>query len=127
MSGVPDLPDPADDPKGAVDPRFPAAVDMIGRTGAENVQIRYSDDETPMVWFVVASYPGGRWEVDAGDHPVTAILRLCERLIDGGTCAHCRKPSAFDPSRSFDGAFADQHLCWQQWDPELGRCRRGCE
>lgn len=108
-----------------VDPKLVGAVEVVGRTGAKDVQIRYSDDEQPTVWFAVANYGDGRWETDAGRCPVEAVLRLCERLIDGGICVHCDKPTAFDTS--FDGAFLEASFCWWQWDPELTKFRRGCE
>jgi hypothetical protein len=35
-----------------------AALEFLRRTGARQVQVRYSDDEDPVVWFVVAFFDG---------------------------------------------------------------------
>ena len=107
------------------DPRFIAAIDLLRRTGARRIQIRYSDDEQPVVWFLVASYGGGRWDTAAGPNPLIAALRLCESLIDGGQCKHCNRPSGFD--EDFDTMPLNDVVCWYQFDPELATFRRGCE
>lgn len=111
-----------------LDPRFVAGVDMIRRTGAETFQIRWSDDEEPTVWFAVAGYPAGRWETAAALDPVRAVLRLCERTLDGGVCTHCKLPVAFEPDDlSPIESPLDRMACWYQFDPELATIRRGCE
>lgn len=109
--------------------RVQAAVKLIGRTGAGGFELRYSDpaeDEAdgPVVWMAIANY-GDRHEVDAATDPTRAVLRLCERLIDGGQCRHCRRGTAFDPG--FEGAFLTDQMCWYQYDPERKLYRRGCE
>jgi hypothetical protein len=101
-----------------------AAVKLIGRTGATGWQLRYSDDEQPVIWAAVAEYQG-RYEVAAALDPLRATLRLCERLIDGGQCTHCKRPTGF--SQDVDEMPANQLACWYQWDPELATFRRGCE
>lgn len=120
----------------SMDPRFIAAIDMIGRTGARSTQIRWSDDEEPTVWFVVVEHligPDGRpapegkqhFDVAAGITPLDAAMRLCDQLIDGGHCVHCNRPTGF--SHDFERMPADHLICWYQWDPELSTFRRGCE
>lgn len=108
------------------DPRLVAAVGLIGRTGAKGFQLRYSDDEQPMLWMALADYPTGQHEVAAALTPLRAVLRLCEALIDGGQCTHCRRPAGFEPD-SLDAMPMDVLACWYQWDPELSTFRRGCE
>jgi hypothetical protein len=108
------------------EPKLLAAIDFIRRTGARSVQVRYSDDEEPVVWFVVASFDGDRHEVDASLHPTRAALRLCERLADGGQCRHCGRPTGLEPD-SLDTMPLDELVCWYQYDPELATFRRGCE
>lgn len=124
---------------GAADnPVFTAAVDLLRRTGQRSFQIRYSDDETPLVWMAV-----GEWVLDehgrptdgagktvydaaAAVDPVRAVLRLCEQTVDGGHCIHCRRPTGFEPD-SIDTMPANDLFCWYQYDPELRTFRRGCE
>lgn len=56
-------------------------------------------------------------------------MRLCEQLIDGGTCAHCYQLTIFDENPS-DGPFDDllsMMGCVYAWDPELSTFRRSCE
>lgn len=111
-----------------LDPRFIAGVAMIGRTKAEQFQLRYHDDETPTVWIAVAGWSGGRWEAAAAVDPVRALLRLCEQTLDGGLCRHCGLPVAFDPDDlSPPAPPLDRRACWYQFDPELATIRRGCE
>lgn len=113
----------------ADDPRFTAAVDLIGRTGADSFQIRYSDDEKPVIWMAVASYKVSdteeRSEVDASLHPVRAVLRLAERLVDGGICQHCKRPAGLDPD-SIDKMPMDELVCWYQFDPSTAKFVKGC-
>lgn len=112
--------------------KLKAAVEFLRRTGAKQIQIRYSDDEKPVVWFIVAVFDGRNpakingWEVDASDNPLRAALRLCERLADGGQCVHCKRPVGFEPDL-LQRMPADKVVCWYQYDPELKVFRRGCE
>jgi hypothetical protein len=119
---MPDLaPGPATD-----DPRLVAAFDMIGRTGATGMGLRYQDDEQPIVWIAVGTWSGDRHEVGAALDPTRAALRLCEQVVDGGQCTHCSRPTGFEPDH-LDSMPADQLVCWYQWDPELKTFRRSCE
>lgn len=108
----------------ADDPRLGPAVAMLGRTGAQEFQLRYSDDQQPVVWMALAQWHG-HWEAMAALDPLQAVFRLCERVIDGGRCTHCQRPSAF--TADFEPVPLDQLFCWYQWDPELETFRRGCE
>ena len=111
-----------------LDPRGTAAIDMLGRTGARGIQIRWSDDEEPTVWLAVATYGQGndeRHETAAALEPVTALLRLCELLIDGAECQHCHRLTSFVPD--MDTSLLDEISCVYAWDPELETFRRGCE
>jgi hypothetical protein len=108
----------------ADDPRVPAAIDLIGRTGANEFQFRYSDDEKPVVWMALARW-GTRWDVAAGINPAIAIFRLLDEVIDGGKCTHCERPTGFE--ESMDPMPLSNLVCWYQWDPERKTFRRGCE
>lgn len=126
-------------PDEAADPKLTAAADLLRRTGAAEVQIRYSDDEDPIVWFAVARYrtdkagrprptgPITRWETAAGHGPVEALLRLCQQAVDGGRCNHCRKPAMFHAELDQVPTALDPLFCSYEWDPELATFRRGCE
>lgn len=108
------------------EPRLHASIDLIRRTGANAIDIRYQDDQEPVVWMVVALYPSGKAEVDAAFDPVRAALRLCERLADGGQCTHCKRPTGLEPD-SIETMPMNELICWYQYDPELKKFRRGCE
>ena len=122
------------------DPKLVATIDLLRRTGAVSTQIRYSDDEKPTVWFAVVEYRRGRdglpkptgpvnaWETAAGHHPVEALLRLCQQVLDGGTCVHCHRMTMFHADLD-DSPLPgiDEMLCAYQWDPELRTFRRSCE
>lgn len=107
------------------DPRFVAAIKMIERTGSKEFQLRYSDDEQPVVWMAVAVYPGKGAQAAAALNPVDAVFRLCDQLIDGGMCLHCHRPTGF--SEDFDPMPLQEEVCWYQWDPEREVFRRDCE
>lgn len=102
-----------------------AATEMVGRTGATEMQVRYSDDEQPVIWMAVATYSGGRWETAAGQTPSRALYRLLEQLVDGGQCQHCGRPTGI--TERIDEQLLEQVVCWYQFDPELKVFRRGCE
>jgi len=113
------------------DPRFLASLDFIQRTGISQLQIRYSDDEQPVIWMVVAIYNGKNpakiegVEVGASTNPMRAALRLCEQLADGGQCVHCGRPTGFDP-HSLDTMPMNEFICWYQFDPGARKFIRGC-
>lgn len=126
----------ADQPE--LDPKAIAAVDMLRRTGAADMQIRYSDDEQPVVWIAVARYrwangrpqptgPVTRWKTAAGHDPTEALLRLCEKVIDGGECVHCHRPTMFHAELDDAPTILDPLFCSCEWDPELNTFRRACE
>ena len=109
-----------------------ACVKLIGSTGATAFTIRYEDTETPTVWIAVAKYGKDDEDVNTTYQtgsdviPIEAVLRLCERLIDGGICIHCNKTSGFD--LAFESVFdTSNELCWYSYDPETKEFRRSCE
>lgn len=105
------------------EPRLVGAVDMLRRTGAQRISIRYQDDDVPTFWVAGAGWdidPDGppRWKVGAGLHPLAAVLDLCESAMDGGICAHCRRPTAFASSTDDDqvASATASIVCWVRWD-----------
>lgn len=125
------------------DPRFAAAVALIGRSGADTFEIRYCDEEEPTVWMAVAHWPERdvgegsehvvgimpeHYDAAGGMTPWRAVFRLCEACMDGGTCRHCGRMTAVDdkPADEILRATEDA-VCWYRYDPELDTFRRQCE
>jgi hypothetical protein len=108
--------------------RFLAGVEMVQRTGSKQFQLRWSDDETPVIWMAVSIHDDDQtlWEVAAGHNPLVAVSRLLEQLVDGAQCKHCGRPAGLDPD-SLDTMPLNELVCWYQYDPELKKFRRGCE
>jgi hypothetical protein len=113
-----------------------AGVDLVRRTGAQQFQIRFSDDEQPTIWIAVAGYAqrGGRpvssgkinaHKVGAALHPVAAVLALLDELLDGAQCQHCGRPTGV--AHDLADMPLGEHVCWYQFDPELKTYRRACE
>lgn len=125
------VPDPSD-------PRMPAAIKLLRRTGAQEFQLRYSDDEEPVIWMAAAKWSiggdgkpkakGGRpaWESAGAMDPVGAVLRLCDQVMDGGQCAHCKRPTGVTDMWRATMPLADV-ICWYVYDPETQTFRRSCE
>lgn len=119
------------------DPRFTAALGLLERTGVREIQVRYSDDEQPVLWMVAARWQvdsdgrpvsdGDRvgWNVGAGMNPLRAVFALCDQVVGGGQCTHCRRPAGF--AETLDPMPLPGQVCWYQWDPELKTFRRACE
>lgn len=128
----------ATDPGLAVkDPRFTAAIDFLKRQGAREFQIRYDEEQAPIVWVAVVGYAwrDGRprssgkingYQTGAGLDPLSAIFDLLRSSLNfRGRCQHCERNTMFD--ESFGEQPLDDVYCWYQWDPELQSYRRGCE
>lgn len=114
-------------PRGTDDPRLPAAVDMIERTGAHQFVLRWCDEGEregePVVWLAMARHVR-HWSVAAGLTPQAAVFALCDSLVDGGTCTHCQRPTGFAPD--LDAMPLDALVCWYQYDPGAQRFGRSC-
>ncbi len=110
------------------DPRFTAAVDLLGRSGAKGFQIRYDDEQDPIVWVAVVTDMRGA-ETAAAFSPLGAVMRLLGLVIDplrGAKCAHCGRPS--DVTDDWANApTSSGPVCWFVFDPETARFRRSCE
>lgn len=112
-----------------LDPKFIAGVELLRRTGAMTFRCGYTDtsDGDPVIWHATCTWISQR-EADAALNPVEAVMRLCERVIDGGMCTHCKKSTIFihdviDPGPMLESLGG----CIYAWDPELRVFRRGCE
>lgn len=115
-------------------PLMNACLDFLRRMGTKEFRIGYSDEEDgdPVAWYAVVTLSdklGGRSEAEGALDPQTALVRLIERCVDGGTCQHCGRPTAFsaDPvAHPIEDASAPL-FCWYRFDPELETIRRSCE
>lgn len=131
-----DLIDPAQPSE--LNPKFIGAIDAIRRTGAVEVQVRYSDDQEPLAWLVIAGHlrdarglPVGRnrepavpvWMVGGGLSATEAAVRCAEQIVDGGQCAHCGRPTALDA----DGDLNLPGFCMMFWDPASATFKQQCE
>lgn len=113
-------------------PFIVAAVDMLGRTGAKETQIRYHDDQDPTIWIAAASwsvmYVGPIthcvWRTGSGLTPEDALYDLMETVLDGGTCTHCQRFTQVERDHT---AAAIPGGCLYAFDPELKKFRRSCE
>jgi hypothetical protein len=109
-----------------------AAIEMLGRTGAIDFQMRYSDDEYPTIWIAASSWMRHindqnlrLYETASALNPEQAIFRLCSQVMDGGECTHCHRPTGFDEEH-LDMPMSEI-VCWYLYDPELKKFRRSCE
>lgn len=109
-----------------LDPRLGAAVELLGHCGAAEFQLRYCEEEQPVVWVAAARWHD-HWSCAGGMGPAEAIYRLCTDVIDGGTCTHCGRPTAFSEGYELLPAMLPAEVCWYRWDAQLALFRRSCE
>ena len=112
-------------------PRLKAALALLERMGATQVQVRYCEEEQPVIWSAAASFKHPRgsstwWQAAGALDPGTAVYRLLEATCDGGTCQHCGKTSGVDDGPPLSSVF-EEMVCFYRFDPELATFRRGCE
>jgi hypothetical protein len=113
----------------AQDPIVAATATFAGRTGATSFQIRYDDEQDPVIWVCVAEYrvrDAVAYKTGSGITPGAAAVALASDIADGGTCAHCGKPSGATDDWSVEMPLADV-ICWYVFDPETSEFRRSCE
>jgi hypothetical protein len=109
----------------AKDPRIGAVIELIGRTGATGFQIRYDEEQDPLVWVAVGEWRHG-YGCGAGLTPAAAAMALADSTIDGGLCAHCGRPSGVTDDWREEMPLAEV-VCWYVFDPETKKFRRSCE
>jgi hypothetical protein len=71
-----------------------AALDLIGRTGAKQMEVGYLHEDVPPEqadWYAHAQYQGARVIAEHHHGPVEALEALARRLLHGGLCTHCHK------------------------------------
>jgi hypothetical protein len=117
-----------------LDHKFLSGIDLLRRTGMSNFRIGFTDEEDgpPVIWHATAAYvlrlETTKYEVAAALDPVEAVMRLCEKIVDGGLCTHCNQNTIFYYEEPVNpGIFLEKLGCVYAWDPELKIFRRGCE
>jgi hypothetical protein len=81
-----------------------ACVDLVGRSGARDMEIGYLHDNVPQAeagWWAHAQYRGARIAVEDQPGPTQAAQALAEKILTGAKCA-CGRLVALHP----DGAVA---------------------
>lgn len=71
-----------------------AAIELIGRTGAHNLEIGYLHDDVPVHlagWYAHAQYRGARITIEDQPSPDQALEALAIRLLTGAKCNGCGK------------------------------------
>lgn len=110
-------------PLGPNQDKFLACVELLRHCGAREFQIRYCEEEKPVLWMAAARWRS-HWEAAAAMGPVGAVIRLVEQVVDGGKCLRCSRPTGFDPD---SGPMPlDELVCWYQYDPGSKQFVRGC-
>lgn len=113
---------------GLDDRKLVALVDLIGRTGAKDFAIQWTELERqpPKVAWIASASHGKHLTIGAALEPVQAAYRLAEQLIDGGECTHCHRMTGVDED-PFASKVFDDAICFYRYDPELKTFRRTCE
>lgn len=85
--------------------RLTAAVELVGRAAARSLELGWTDDDGPRPgeWYASAFYRGTRVTVEHQDGPAEAVENLAFRLLEGGQCVHCGRPTVIDGFRLASG------------------------
>jgi len=107
-----------------------ATVDMIGRTGAKNLQIGYLDEIKPTAWVAMATFDRGH-KTGSGLSLPEALWVLLEGLVDGGVCQHCHKVTTLLAPTEITGHPASVALsaatCVYTYREDVKAIRPGCQ
>jgi hypothetical protein len=118
-----------------------AALDLVGRTGARQLEIGYLHEDVPAEqadWYAQVTYKGARIIEEHHTGPAKALEALAAQLLTGAMCNHCKGLVALsrDGAAFFGGAFThgatmtiDEARARPQclWRREGERWVRGCE
>ena len=73
---------------------FNAALDLIHRAGAIQLEFGYLNEDVPIPaadWYATATYQGAKVIVEHHVGPVEAVEALARRLLAGGICTYCTR------------------------------------
>lgn len=120
-----------------------AHADLVGRTGATELQVGYLRDGVPVEeadWWATAKYRGADVTVEHYVGPVEALEALARRLLTGGRCTACngaitlagsngngQAPGQVPRNPVQSPAVAAPAPAGCQWRREAGRWVRGCD
>lgn len=119
-----------------------AAIDLVGRTGAKQLQFGYLHDDVPVEqagWYAHAQYRGSRIVEENHRGPIEALEALARRILTGGKCTHCGGLVALsdDGAMTYPGAAMADGTVWTEvqiraasqcrWTRQGRRWARGCE
>jgi hypothetical protein len=77
-------------------PRFLADIDLIGRTGARNLELGYEGSESAPRWFAQVSYQDELVSITDKGGVEEAVHLLVRRLVSGGICTWCHGVARLD-------------------------------
>lgn len=103
--------------------RLQAAVELIGRSAANDLELGWTHDDGPRPgeWYATAGYKGAKVTVEHQHGPAEAAEALAFRLMEGGQCVHCGRFIVVPGYELKDGGDA----C--RWTREGAHWLRGCD
>jgi hypothetical protein len=105
-----------------------ACADLVGRTGARQLEIGYLHDDVPVeeaAWWASAKFRGARIQVDNHIHPAAAAMALAVKLLTGAKC-RCGKLVALSGEGATvyrDATMADGSKFTAEQAVAAGQCR----
>jgi len=106
-----------------------AATDLVGRTGARELNVGYLHDDVPAEeadWWAAANYRDAKVLVEHHRGPVPALEALAEKLLTGAQCQRCGGLVALsdEGARAFPGAPRPDGTVWTEEEiRSAGQCR----
>lgn len=119
-----------------------AAVDLVGRSGAKQLEIGYLREDVPVEdaqWWAHARYRGARIGSEHHRGPIEAVEALARRLLTGDKCKPCGRLVALSDAGAvaYEGATMVDGSRWTveqaakagqcRWRREGARWVRGCK
>lgn len=97
-----------------------AAADLVGRSGAADLEIGYVRDDVPVEdagWYASATYGGAKLIAEEHRDPVAAVEALARRVLSGAMCRRCGEPIRLND--------AEPGCRWtrqgKRWEPGCGQ------
>jgi hypothetical protein len=104
-----------------------ACCDLVGRTGARELQFGYLNDDVPVDqadWWAHAQYRSARIAVEHHAGPLEALEALARRLLTGARCKCGRLVALSDRGAT---AYAEAHMAdGSTWDAATARAAGQC-